>query len=236
MEVLANPEALAQRVAGWLIDLAVSRNGNFAVALSGGSTPRRLYQTLVTSPYREAAPWTRIHWFWGDERFVPSTDALSNYRMVQEAMLSHAPIPPLNIHRIPTEGGISPKAAATAYESDLKSFYGAPQFDRGRPLFDVTLLGLGADGHTASLFPGDPALDERRRWVAAVIGEKTEPRITLTFPALESSRQVAFLVSGADKRSILTRLLSDEDGLPAASLHPAGRCRVFADAAACPAA
>jgi 6-phosphogluconolactonase len=204
----------------------------FAVALSGGATPRRLYQLLATSPFREAAPWSRIHWFWGDERFAPATDPASNFRMVQEAMLSRTPIPPLNIHRIPTEGGISPQTAAAAYESELKRFYGAAELDPARPLFDVTLLGLGADGHTASLFPGDPALDEKRRWVVAVAGRRAEPRVTLTFPALESSRHVAFLVSGADKRSVLSRLLSGDEDLPAARLHPAGSRRIFADGAA----
>jgi len=234
LEVLADAETLAHRVAGWLVDLAASKSGDFAIALSGGATPRRLYQTLVTSPYREATPWSRIHWFWGDERFVPCTDSASNYHMAQEAMLAHAPVPLLNIHRIPTEGGISPDAAAAAYEQDLKRFYGAARFDRARPLFDVTLLGLGPDGHTASLFPGAPALDETRRWAVAVTGESAEPRITLTYPALESSRQVAFLVCGSDKRAILTRLLDDDAELPAARLRPAGPCHVFADAAAGP--
>lgn len=236
LDVLADPEALARRVADWIIDLASAKTGLFTVALSGGSTPRRLYQMLATPPWRDAAPWGRIHWFWGDERFVPSTDALSNYRMAREAMLSHAPIPPLNIHRMPTEGGISPQAAAAAYESDLQSFYGASHFDEARPLFDVTLLGLGTDGHTASLFPGAPALNERRRWALAVIGEKTESRITLTYPALQSSRQVAFLVSGADKRAILGRLLNGADDIPAGRLRPTGACRIFADRAAAPAA
>ena len=114
----------------------------FAVCLSGGSTPQRLYELLAGPPYRDKFPWSRTHWFWGDERFVPHDDALSNYRMVREALLSRAPIPAINIHPIPTEG-ISPEKAAAAYERELKSFYGAEHLDPARPLFDVNLLGLG---------------------------------------------------------------------------------------------
>ena len=149
-----------------------AKEGVFAVALSGGSTPRRLYEHLAGPPYRDAFPWSRTHWFWGDERFVPHGDAQSNYRMVREALLSRAPIPAINIHPIPTEG-VSPEAAAVTYERELKSFYGAKRLDAARPLFDVTLLGLGPDGHTASLFPGTAVLAERDRWVAAVVGVKS---------------------------------------------------------------
>ena len=195
LEILADPEALSRRVADWMLELATAKDGVFAVALSGGSTPRRLYEHLAGPPYRDVFPWSRTHWFWGDERFVPHDDALSNYRMVREALLSRAPIPAINIHPIPTEG-ISPEAAASAYERELKSFYGAERLDPARPLFDVNLLGLGPDGHTASLFPGTAVLAERDRWVAAVIGAKSEARITLTYPALESSRHAAFLVAG----------------------------------------
>ena len=139
-----------------------SEGGSFAVCLSGGSTPQRLYEHLAGPPYRDAFPWSRTHWFWGDEQFVPHDDALSNYRMVREALLSRAPIPAVNIHPIPTEG-LSPEAAASAYERELKSFYGADHLDPARPLFDVNLLGLGPDGHTASLFPGSAVLAEREK-------------------------------------------------------------------------
>ena len=231
LEILPDPEALAHRVADWILDLAVAKDGLFAVALSGGSTPRRLYQLLAASPYRERFPWSRTHWFWGDERFVPQDDALSNYRMVREALLSHAPIPAGNIHPIPTEG-LSPEGSASAYERELKSFYGAERLDPVRPLFDVTLLGLGPDGHTASLFPGTAVLAERDRWVAAGVGTKAEARITLTYPALESSRQAAFLVAGVEKRAMLEQLRRGDDKLPAAHLHPTGTLWIFGDAAA----
>jgi 6-phosphogluconolactonase len=231
LEILADPEALARRVAEWLLSEAVSKDGVFAVALSGGSTPRRLYEQLAGPPCRDAFPWSRTHWFWGDERFVPHDDALSNYRMVREALLSRVPIPAVNIHPIPTEG-VSPEAAAFAYERELKSFYGTERLDPARPLFDVTLLGLGPDGHTASLFPGTAVLAERHRWVAAVVGAKSEARITLTYPALESSRRAAFLVAGAGKRAMLDRLRRGDASLPAARLRPTGKLYFFGDAAA----
>lgn len=231
LEILADPEALSHRVGDWLLELAKSKEGPFAVALSGGSTPRRLYQHLAGPPYRDAFPWSRTHWFWGDERFVPRDDAQSNYRMVKEALLSRAPIPAVNIHPIPTEG-VSPEAAASAYERELKSFYGAQSLDPARPLFDVNFLGLGPDGHTASLFPGTAALAERDRWVAAVVGVKAEARITLTYPALESARRAAFLVVGKEKRVIFDRFYKGDDTLPAAHLHPTGKLWIFADAAA----
>ncbi len=228
MEVLADAEDVSRRVAEWMLELATAKNDVFAVCLSGGSTPRRLYHHLAGPPYKDAFPWSRTHWFWGDERFVPHDDALSNYRMVREAMLAHAPIPPANIHPVPTEG-ISPEFAASAYERELKSFYRTDTLDPARPLFDVTLLGLGPDGHIASLFPNTAALSERDRWVAAVIGAKAEARITLTYPALESSRHVAFLVVGEEKRTILNRFCRGDESLPATHLKTAGELTIFAD-------
>ncbi|MEJ0095681.1 MAG: 6-phosphogluconolactonase [Methylocella sp.] len=231
LEILPDAGALARRVADWLLAAAMAKDGVFSIALSGGSTPQRLYELLADVPYRDEFPWSRTHWFWGDERFVPHDDALSNYHMVREALLSRALIPAINIHPIPTTD-MSPEAAASAYERELKSFYGAERLDPARPLFDVTLLGLGPDGHTASLFPGAPVLAERDRWVAAVVGTKPEARITLTYPALESSRCAAFLVAGAEKRAIFDRLRRGDDSLPAARLDPAGELWFFSDAAA----
>jgi 6-phosphogluconolactonase len=230
-EILADAEALSHRVADWLLEMAMAKGGIFAINLSGGSTPRRLYERLAGLPYRDAFPWSRTHWFWGDERFVPHDDARSNYRMVRETLLSQAPVLASNVHAIPTEG-ISPGVAASAYERQLKSFYGTERLDPDRPLFDVTLLGLGLDGHTASLFPGTAVLAEQNHWVAAVAGIKSETRITLTYPALESSRNAAFLVEGQEKRAILNRLCRGDESLPAAHLRPVGALRVFADKAA----
>jgi 6-phosphogluconolactonase len=228
--IVADAQALAQQAAVWLTDEVLATEGAVAVCLSGGSTPRQLYGLLAERPHVEMFPWQRVHWFWGDERFVPHDDPRSNYRMVREAMLDRAPVPPANVHPIPT-GAEGPNAAAAEYECELQRFYGATTLDPGRPLFAATILGLGEDGHTASLFPGSPALAERTRWVAAVTGPVPEPRITLTYPALESSGAAAFLVSGSAKRDILTRVRRGED-LPAAKLRPVGRLRWMVDRAA----
>jgi 6-phosphogluconolactonase len=231
IEVLDTPDALARAAADWLLDIALNTDGAFAIALSGGSTPKALYHLLATPPWRDRFPFDRAHWFWGDERFVPPGDPRSNQRMVREALLDHVPIPPANIHPIETVGE-SPDAAAAAYERALKAFYRTDPLDAARPLFEVVLLGLGTDGHTASLFPGTSVLDERTHWTAAVIGAQTEPRITLTYPALESSRHTAFLVAGADKTAMLQRLRAGDATLPAARLQPQGDLVILADAAA----
>jgi 6-phosphogluconolactonase len=230
-EVFADSEALAAAVADWLIERTATSEGVFAVALSGGSTPRRLYELLTAGARREKFPWSRAHWFWGDERFVRRDDARSNYRMAWEAMLRHAPVPPDQIHAFPVEAN-DPEAAALIYERELQSFYGEAALDPRRPVFEITLLGLGTDGHTASLFPGAAALDERRRWVASVQGVMPEPRLTLTYPVLESSRHVAFLVAGSEKRAALARFRRGDQELPAARLRPTGELWLFADAAA----
>jgi 6-phosphogluconolactonase len=224
---------VAHRAADWLVTAATGSEGPFRIALSGGSTPRRLYQLLSGPPYRQAFPWARTHWFWGDERFVPHDSPESNYRMVREALLAHVPVPVGNVHAMPTEG-LTPQEAALSYERELKTFYGAEMLSADRPLFDVTFLGLGPEGHIASLFPGTAILSERARWVGAVIGVKPEPRITLTYPALESSHATAFLVVGAAKRRVLEQLLQGDPNLPASHLHPQGTLHMFADRAAAP--
>lgn len=234
LDIATDAEALARHVADWLVSAAAQSRRPFAIALSGGSTPRRLYELLAGQPYREAFPWERVHWFWGDERFVPHDSPESNYRMVQEAMLSRVSVPAANVHPIPTEG-LTPEEAAHSYERELKDFYGASALRRDRPLFDVTFLGLGPEGHIASLFPGTAILKERTQWVGCVIGAKPEPRITLTYPALESSREVAFLVTGAAKQAVLEQLLRGNPELPATHLHPVdGTLHLFVDRAAAP--
>jgi 6-phosphogluconolactonase len=226
-----NAETLARNAAEWLCDLAQASNGTFAICLSGGSTPRHLYEFLATQEIASRFPWSRVHWFWGDERFVPHNHPDSNYKMARDAFLSRVAAPDNNIHAVPTEG-MSPEQAASTYESTLKRFYGADTLAPERPLFDVTLLGIGANGHTASLFPGQPALQETRRWVVAVIGAQSEPRITLTYPALDSSRDAAFVVAGAEKRDVVARVRDGDRTLPAASVRPVGRLHWFTDRAA----
>jgi 6-phosphogluconolactonase len=234
VEVLADAEALARRAADWLLATALAKQDAFTIALSGGSTPRRLYELLAAPPYYDAFPWRRTHWFWGDERFVPHDNAESNFRMARETLLSRMDIPAANVHPVPTEG-LTPEEAAVEYEFTLQSFYGATALTPKRPLFDVVLLGLGPEGHTASLFPGTAVLEERRRWVAPVVGAKPEPRISLTYPALNSSRQVTFLAAGESKREVLDRLFRGDTSLPAARLRPRGELRFFLDRAATPA-
>jgi 6-phosphogluconolactonase len=184
---------------------------------------------LAAPPYRDAFPWARTQLFWGDERFVPHEDAESNFRMAREALLSRVPIPAGNVHAVPTQGA-GPEAAAATYQRELMHYYGAEALAPERPLFDVTLLGLGADGHTASLFPGAAALGERRLWVGAVADAKGLARITLTYPALDSSRRVAFLVTGKEKSAVFARLRRGDRALPAAHVHPVGELWQFVDA------
>jgi len=233
LRTFENPEALARGAAQWLLGKIQERGGTCAVCLSGGSTPRRLYEVLTVPPIVTRFPWDDVHWFWGDERFVPPDHPDSNFRMADEALLSVAPIPRENVHAIPTQG-LSLADAAAAYEAVLKNFYGEARLDPARPLFDVILLGLGEDGHTASLFPGSPALDENERWALGVEPPGLEPRITLTYPALGSSRSVAFLVTGARKREILARVLAGDETLPAVRVHAIGDTSWFADRAAAP--
>jgi 6-phosphogluconolactonase len=202
----------------------------FRVCLAGGSTPKALYSLLAAADFRDRFPWHRTHWYWGDERFVPHDHADSNYRMVWETLLSKVPVAAANIHPVPVEG--TAEEAARRYEGTLQAAYGATTFDPARPLFDITLLGLGTDGHTASLLPGEGVLEERRRWVAAVPHGRSEVRVTLTYPALESSRRVAFLVAGADKAAILRTIRGGGSPLPAARLRPRGELIWFVDRAA----
>ena len=235
----SDAEALARGAASWLLThvLASVSAGRQrpAVCLAGGSTPRRLYEILASPDVAPRFPWDRVHWFWGDERFVPHDHPDSNYRMVRAALLSRAPIPEANVHPVPAGvAGLSPDDAAAEYERTLKQFYGAGTLDPARPLFDATLLGLGEDGHTASLLPGEPVLKERTHWVAAVAHGRPEVRITLTYPALESSRNIAFLVAGAAKRSVLARARAGDPALPATHVRAAagGRLHWLADKAA----
>lgn len=227
IEVVADPPALAARVAEWMTATATAAEGRFRVALSGGSTPKALYVLLASDHFRSRFPWHRVEWFWGDERFVPYDHPESNYRVARETMLAKGPVPPENIHPIPTDG--DPEEAARRYERTLRHVYGSPTLDPGRPFFDITLLGLGEDGHTASLLPGDKLLDERKRWVAAVLHGRPEIRITLTYPVLESSRHVIFLVAGKEKATALRRIRAGDCRLPAARVHPVGELIWFVD-------
>ena len=230
IEVLPDAAALARHVADWMTAAALAAKGPFRVSLSGGSTPQALYGLLASDEFSGRFPLQLVSWYWGDERFVPYDHPESNYRMTREAMLAKAPVPPENIHPVPADG--TPEDAARRYERTLQEAYGATALDPARPLFDVTLLGLGPDGHTASLLPGDPVLEERKRWVAVVAHGRPEVRITMTYPVIESSRRVAFLVAGREKASILRAIRSGDSQLPAARVQPRGELLWFVDRAA----
>jgi 6-phosphogluconolactonase len=230
IEILPDPPALARHVAEWMTAAALAAKGPFRVSLSGGSTPKTLYALLASDEFRPRFPWSLVTWYWGDERFVPYDHPESNYRMTREAMLAKASVPPENVHPVPIDG--TPEDAARRYERTLQDAYGATTLDPARPLFDVTLLGLGPDGHTASLLPGEPVLEERKRWVAAVSHGRPEIRITMTYPAIESSRHVAFLVAGRDKAAMLRAIRAGGSRVPAARVRPVGELIWFVDQAA----
>jgi 6-phosphogluconolactonase len=230
VEIFADPTSLAARTAEWMTAAALASDGPFRVSLSGGATPKALYSLLASERFRNRFPWQRVHWYWGDERFVPYDHLESNYRMTREAMLSKVSVPPENVHPIPTDRDA--EDAAQCYERILQEAYGDTNFDRARPLFDVTLLGLGADGHTASLLPDEPVLNERKRWVAAVSHGRPEVRVTMTYPTIESSRRIAFLVAGREKAGIFAAIRAGNGRVPAAQVRPVGELFWFVDRAA----
>lgn len=204
---------------------AIGAAGRFAVALAGGSTPRRLYELLASPAYARRVDWSRVQLFWGDERCVPPDDPASNYRMAREALLDHVPIPEVNVHRIRAED--RPARAAASYERELRHAFatpvGRPSLTVGRR-FDLVLLGMGENGHTASLFPGLGAVREQERWVVGEhVPEMSQWRVTLTPPLLNAAMHVAFLVAGAGKATMLQRVLegpSEPEALPAQAIAP----------------
>ncbi|MGP0019007.1 MAG: 6-phosphogluconolactonase [Candidatus Sulfotelmatobacter sp.] len=210
IRTLTTPQELFAAAAEEVVQAAndaVAERGRFTIALSGGSTPRSLFNLLATNA-RTALPWDRMFFFWGDERHVPPTDPDSNYKMADEALLSKVPVPAGNVFRIAAENPEA-AAAAEAYEKTLQKFFAlAPgQF----PVFDLILLGMGPDGHAASLFPGSAGLREKSRLVIANWVEKFKTsRITLTFPVLNAARCVTFLVSGTDKAPALHAVLEGD--------------------------
>jgi 6-phosphogluconolactonase len=204
IQVYPGLESLSQAAATWLVaqaNRAVAARGRFSVALSGGGTPRRTYELLAAPPLADQAPWDRVHVFYGDERCVPLDDPRSNAHMAQTAWLDHVPIPPDQIH--PIKCARDPAAAARQYEAQLREFFaGQP------PRLDVVLLGLGGDGHTASLFPGTTLLAETKRWAAAVAVDGQDlHRVTLTAPLINQARLVTFLVAGSSKAGVLREVL-----------------------------
>lgn len=222
-----NLDKASRAVAENLVVMAqavVREKGRFTLVLAGGNTPRHLY-TLLASAYSDRIPWSSIHLFWSDERYVPKTHPNSNFAMVFDTLISKVSIPSQNVHRILTETE-SPEKAAATYEELLREFFP----DEATHTFDLTLLGMGEDGHTASLFPNTPVLEERERWVSVVTASPTarsHTRITLTLPVINKANSVFFLVSGVRKMVVVKSILKDYEAAsrlyPAAMVHPAGR-------------
>lgn len=238
--VLSSPEELARAAAGRLWGIAreratvLGRPGKGArkicLALSGGETPRRALSVLSSRPYRDRFPWHLIHFFQVDERWVPADDPSSNQGMLRESLVSRSPVPPDHFHTVDTSRP-DPREAARGYEEALRRAFPDPL--GGFPRFDAILLGLGADGHTASLFPGSPALEEGAAWVAVSEGGRPPvPRVTLTLPVLRAASRVLFLVSGKEKSKVLEDVLSGKGKeLPASRVFPArGSVTFLADA------
>ncbi len=233
---LTTPQDLFQAAAEEILRAAadaIAQRGRFTIALSGGSTPRNLY-TLIAANASASQPWDQMFFFWGDERHVPLNDPDSNYRMAKETLLSKVPIPPANIFPVPAENPDA-AAAAQAYEETLRKFFALAPGDF--PRFDLILLGMGPDGHMASLFPETAALQEKSRLVVANWVEKlNNSRITFTLPVLNAARCVAFLVSGADKAAVLHEVLEGKapgEKYPSKLVRPsAGKLIWFVDRAA----
>jgi 6-phosphogluconolactonase len=221
--VFPDADALARAAAVELLrqaDVAIAERGVFTLALSGGSTPKKLYALLGRDPAFAAFPWAQTQLFFGDERHVPPDNAESNFRMVKETLLASGLVPAASVHRVPAE---LPDAAqaATEYESDMRRSFAGPALLGGVPRFDAILLGMGPDGHTASLFPGSPGLKEETKWVIANPVEKFKTdRITFTYPVLNAARLVLLLVAGADKEAMMREVLVDARGT-----HPVERVR-----------
>jgi len=218
--VLESPEALARAAAERVVTAAsdaIAARGRFVIALTGGSTPKVLYRLLASPVFAGAIDWVRVHVFWGDERCRPPDDPASNYRMARETLLDHVPVPPAQVHRM--HGEDEPEQAAAAYEHDLRA-----TFPDGLARFDLVLLGMGANGHTASLFPRLSAVRERQRWVVAEhVAEVSMWRITLTPVALNSAAEIVIVVAGADKAAMLARVLEGPraiDELPVQAIAP----------------
>ena len=208
IRILTTPQELFAAAAEEVVRIAnqaVSSRGRFTIALSGGSTPKSLFNLLATNA-KASLPWDRMFFFWSDERHVPPTDPDSNYRMADEAMLSKVPVPPANVLRIEAENPDA-TAVAAAYEQTIRKFFQTPD---GVPKFDLILLGMGPDGHTASLFPGTAGLTEKSHLVIANWVEKLKThRLSFTLPLINSARCVAFLVSGIDKAPALRAVLEE---------------------------
>lgn len=206
IQIFQNTEALAKATADKMLGIsqqAIERNGRFVIALSGGSTPERLFKLLAKPPYLNQIPWDKTFVFWGDERFVPSDDQRNNSNRAKSLLLNHVPIPAINIHPIPVD--LKPEESAKEYEKTIKKL-----FDKESPCFDLIFLGLGEDGHTASLFPGTDVVFENKKLVKEVyVEEQSMYRITMTPALINQAHNIVFLVEGEKKAKILKTILTE---------------------------
>lgn len=216
-----NSEELSEKAAEWMVDYineVLKKQDRFTIALSGGSTPKKLYQLLASAKYRNKIDWNSLHFFWGDERFVPFEDERNNAKMAYDDLLNHVPVNKENIHIIKTEG-LKPEESAAAYEKLLHQY-----FDGTDTTFDLVLLGLGNDAHTLSLFPGYSHVTENKKWALSFfLKEQDMYRITLSAPIVNMSARVAFLISGGDKAASVYHVLAgehDPDLYPAQIIQP----------------
>jgi 6-phosphogluconolactonase len=221
LSVFETPEQLALAAAERFVECASDSHGQrdrFSVALSGGETPRHVYELLANERFSDRVAWSQVHLFWGDERCVPPEHPDSNYRMVYEALISKVQLPADNVHRINGEGNAADNALA--YENQLRTFFAGLKW----PRFDLVLLGMGEDGHTASLFPNSPALRELSRWVVPAKNEQLrQERITLTVPVFNQARRIMILVTGKKKAQRLKEVLRPQPGseqLPVQAIAP----------------
>ncbi|HEX8457939.1 MAG TPA: 6-phosphogluconolactonase [Pyrinomonadaceae bacterium] len=235
LQIFANADEVARAAARRFAELAqgnILGNGRFSVALAGGSTPKRIYELLAAEEFGAQVDWAKVHIFFGDERTVPPDHDESNFRMANEALLSRVALPPENIHRMRGEGDAV--ANARLYEDELRGYFGD---DAAWPEFDLVMLGMGDDGHTASLFPGTHALDVHAAWVTANWVEKFDTyRVTLTAPAINHAREVMFIVVGAGKAERLLEVMHgahEPQRLPSQLIRPRnGALTWFLDEAA----
>ena len=230
--IVADAGSVAHEAARRFTDLAreaIDSRGRFSVALSGGSTPGALFTLLAEAPYRERIPWAEVHLFWGDERWVPADDPESNFSLARETILNEVDLPRENIHPVPTDSETA-EEGAVRYEQALRTFFASPGDTGDFSTFDLVHLGVGEDGHTASLFPDDPALLEAERWVLPVTTPPWRPpreRVTFTLPLINSARTVLFTASGSAKREVVRSIVLDQTG--GEKRYPAGMVKATED-------
>lgn len=232
IEILDDAESVAQSMAALLIKaIDASHEPEVRIALSGGSTPKRLFEILAQPEVARKIDWSRLEIFYGDDRHVPYDHADSNHKMAMETLLSKVPLPASRIYPVPVSKTAEEDAAS--YQNTLQKAYGSDKLQPGKPLFEIVMLGLGPDGHTASLFPGQEVLDNDKDWVGVARPTHVpHERVTLTYPAIASSRLVVFLVTGASKVAMLKRLRAGDETIPAGRITSEGKILILADRSA----